>query len=309
VLKGREDLPLAWRQQQVLDLQNPDAFDYLLQALCALLDEYDIAYLKWDHNRDVIDASHDDVPAVHGQTLALYRLLDELGARYPRLEIESCASGGGRIDLGVLRRTHRVWASDTNDALERLNIQRWTTLLLPIELIGSHVGAAVAHTTGRHLPLAFRCATALFGSFGVEWNLLDATPDERAALARWAGLYKRVRPVASTGRLVRGDHPDPGLLLTGVVAQDRSEAWFRLAQVATSRTTQQTPVHLTGLDPDRTYVVERVDPPGHEAQFALDGWMLDEGPVRLSGKVLGTLGLQPPVLGPQTARILHLTAE
>ena len=131
VLKGRDELPMPWRQQQVIDLQNEDAYAYLRDAMFALLDEYDISYFKWDHNRDVIDASHDGIPAVHGQTLALYRLLDEIGARHPRLEIESCASGGGRIDLGIMRRTHRVWASDTNDALERMQIQRWTCLLAP----------------------------------------------------------------------------------------------------------------------------------------------------------------------------------
>ena len=89
-------------------------------------------------------------PGVHTQTLAVYRLLDELRRRHPGVEIESCASGGGRVDLGILARTDRVWASDTNDSLERQTIQFWTQLVLPPELVGSHVGPPQAHTTGRN---------------------------------------------------------------------------------------------------------------------------------------------------------------
>jgi alpha-galactosidase len=93
--------------------------------------EVDIAYIKWDHNRDLVDAGDatGGAPGVHAQTLALYRLMDELRRRHPDLEIESCSSGGGRVDLEILERTDRVWTSDCNDPLERQQIQRWTGLL------------------------------------------------------------------------------------------------------------------------------------------------------------------------------------
>nr|WP_326584584.1 alpha-galactosidase [Streptomyces sp. NBC_00481] len=143
--------PADRRSQQVLDLTHPEAYAYILERLDDLLTEYDIAYLKWDHNRELVDAGHSPSgePAVHRQTLAVYALLDELRARHPGLEIESCSSGGGRVDLAILERTDRVWASDCNDALERQSINRWTGLLLPPELVGSHIGAARSHTTGR----------------------------------------------------------------------------------------------------------------------------------------------------------------
>ncbi len=131
ILRGRSALPDTWRHQQVLDLQVPGAYAHVRDALLALLGTYDIAFLKWDHNRDLIDVTHDGRPAVHGQTLALYRLLDELRAAHPALEIETCASGGGRVDLEILTRTDRIWPSDTIDALERQRIQRWTSLLVP----------------------------------------------------------------------------------------------------------------------------------------------------------------------------------
>ena len=98
---------LTWRFQRVLDLGNPAAFDYLFSRIDALLAEYPIAYLKWDHNRDLLGGS------AHRQTAALYRLIDALRAAHPDVEIESCASGGARIDLGILERVDRVWTSDT----------------------------------------------------------------------------------------------------------------------------------------------------------------------------------------------------
>ena len=97
-------MPPSWRHQQVLDLQDEAAYADLRDALLALLDDLDIAYLKWDHNRDLTDAVHDGHPAVHGQTRAFYRLLDELREAHRGLEIESCASGGGRVDAEVLAR-------------------------------------------------------------------------------------------------------------------------------------------------------------------------------------------------------------
>src|SRR6266542_1136250 len=171
ILSAGGRLPPTCRHQQVLDLANPGAYGYVRARLDALLSENDIAYLKWDHNRDLVDAGHQGRPGVHAQTLAVYRLLDELRAAHPGVEVESCSSGGARVDLGILERTDRVWASDCNDALERQTIQRWTGLFLPPELIGTHVGPPRAHTTGRVHDLSFRAATALFGHAGIEWDV------------------------------------------------------------------------------------------------------------------------------------------
>ncbi len=158
VLGPRAGHPREWRHQQVLDLANPEAAAHLEAQISALVDEYAIDFIKWDHNRDLLeavrsDASGSDRPAVHAQTTAFYALLDRLRERHPALEIESCASGGARVDLGVLARTDRVWTSDCNDALERVRIQRWTSLLVPAEVMGTHVGPPTAHTTHRTLDL------------------------------------------------------------------------------------------------------------------------------------------------------------
>ncbi len=113
---------------------------------------------------------------MHAQTAGFYDLLDELRAAHPDVEWESCASGGGRIDLGVLERVERVWTSDLNDALARQAIQRWTAQLVAPEYLGAHVSATTNHQTGRTLSLDFRAATAFFGDFGIEWDITAATP-------------------------------------------------------------------------------------------------------------------------------------
>ncbi|MGI8522587.1 MAG: alpha-galactosidase, partial [Nocardioides sp.] len=212
-----ERRPSSWRHEWPLDLTSADAFEHVLTRLDVLLTEHDIAFVKWDHNRDLVDAHSAGVPAVHAQTVAAYDLLDQLRARHPGVEFESCASGGGRVDLGILERTERVWPSDCTDAHERQQVQRWTQLLVPPELVGAHVSAPANHQTGRVLDLSFRAGTALFGHFGIEWDLASASADERAELAAWVRLYRERRDLLHSGRVVRRG-PDDGRLVHGVVA-------------------------------------------------------------------------------------------
>lgn len=302
-------LPPTWRNQQVLDLAHPEAYAYLRDRLDALLTAHPgIGYLKWDHNRDLTEAGHRGRPGVHTQTEAVYRLLDELRARHLDVEIESCASGGARVDLEILARTDRVWASDCNDALERLAIQRWTGLLLPPELVGSHIGPPRSHTTGRTHDLGFRAATAFFGHYGVEWDITSATPAERAELAAWVALHKRLRPLLHTGRTVRVDHPDPAVWAHGVVAHDGSQAVYAVSRLATSVAQVPGAVRLPGLHGRRRYAVRPVPgvPAPATVQRAEPAWL--PAGVTLTGAALATVGLQMPALHPEQALLLEVTA-
>ena len=195
ILRGRDELPPSARQQQVLDLSRPDAYEHIAKHLHALLDEYPIAYLKWDHNRDLTDAGSGPGGSsrVHAHTMAVYRLIDELKERHPGLEIESCASGGARVDLGILDRTDRIWASDSLDPNERLGNQRYTALVVPPEMIGMHLTTPEVHSSGRTVSLSLSGAVALFGHFGIEWDVTTLSDAERAALADWVALAHRVR--------------------------------------------------------------------------------------------------------------------
>ena len=305
--EGRQGPPS--RNQQFLDLGRPEAFEYVLDHLDALITEYRPDYLKWDQNRDAMEAVH--VPTgqagVHRQTLAAYDLLDRLRARHPGLEIESCSSGGGRVDLGILERTDRVWASDNNDPLERLTLQRWTELLLPPELIGSHVGPPESHTTGRVAPLPTRLLTSLFEHAGIEWDVTTCDEDELAALAGWIRLHKELRPLLHTGDVVHADAPDPAEQLDGIVAADGARALYRYARLEASARALPGRVRLPGLDEDRRYRVTWRRETGWPStmQQVMPAWTGTEA-ATVSGAVLARAGLQMPNLNPGQAMLLEL---
>ncbi|GIJ46665.1 alpha-galactosidase [Virgisporangium aliadipatigenens] len=298
---------LTWRHQRVLDLAEPGAWQYVLDSLNALLSEYPIAYLKWDQNRDLLLEG-----VSHRQTTALYRLLAALRARHPHVEIESCASGGARVDLGILEHVDRFWTSDTNDPLERQRIQRWTGVLVPPEYLGAHVGAPTAHITGRRTDLGFRLATALFGGAGIEWDLTTADDSDRRAVAAWVALYKELRPLLHTGTVVRTALPggdDPERLLHGVVAADRTQAVYAYVTMRASASALPAPIRFPGLDPDRTYTVRplAVGAAPRTVQAAPPGWV-ERGDVTLPGRVLAEVGIAAPLLTPERALVLRVCA-
>jgi alpha-galactosidase len=298
--------PVLARHQLVLDLAQDGAYEHVLGQLDALLRDHDISYVKWDMNRDHIAASGvDGAAGTHAQTLALYQLLDELRIRHPDVEIESCSSGGARIDHEILRRTVRVWTSDCNDALERQTIQRGASMLIPPELMGAHIGPERSHTTGRRHDLAFRAATAFFGHLGVEWNLLSLDERELDALAKVIALHKRLRPLLHGGHTVRFD-TDPAYVAHGVYATDRSEAIVSFAIVATALSLTPPPLRLPGLEPDASYLVEHLALPGERGgPSRSDVAWFREG-IRLTGRQLASHGLQLPPMHPETAVLLHL---
>ncbi|HEX5728539.1 alpha-galactosidase [Microbacterium sp.] len=311
ILRGRMTLPPSARQQQVLDLAHPDAYDYISARLHALLDEYPIAYLKWDHNRDLVDAGSgpEGVSRVHAHTLAVYRLLDELKARHPGLEIESCASGGARVDLGILDRTDRIWTSDSLDPLERLTNQRYTGLVVSPELMGMHLTSPVVHSSGRTVSVGLSGAVALFGHFGIEWDLTSVDVATRDQIAAWVALAKRLRPLVARGRVVHVDGTDPGIDVRGMVAADAASAVFTITQTETSVAYPAGRVRMPGLDPDRRYRVrviaigENTDYPGQSPL----AWAHQD--TILTGRELESVGLRPPVQFPQHARVVELVAD
>lgn len=303
-------LPLEWRHQHILDLANPDAWQYTYDRLDALLGENDIAYLKWDQNRDLTEHGHAGRPSVHEQTLAAYRLFDALRAAHPHVEIESCSSGGARVDLGILARTDRVWASDCNDALERQTIQRWTQAVLPPELVGAHVGPTHSHTTGRVHDISFRAITALFGHFGLEWDIRQATPAERETLRRAIALYKRHRGLIHSGVRINADLGEPNLRLHGVVSQSGTEGLFAAVSLGTLMAEAPGRVAVPGLDPERTYRVRAALPTPEDADWA-DSFTQTAPPpwiaagATASGRFLAEVGLPLPILRPEHALLIE----
>jgi alpha-galactosidase len=307
-------MPPPMRHQQVLDVAHPDAHANLLDAMSRLVEQCGIGYIKWDHNRDLADPVHRGGPragwpAVRDQTLAAYALMSELKRRHPGLEIESCSSGGSRIDFGVLEHTDRVWASDCIDPIERVRIVNGISTLLPFELIGAHVASGRSHTTGRVHDLSLRLAVALFGHAGFEWDLTSADDEERAALARWVEFAKRVRPLVHSGELVRATRDaDPGTTLYGVVATDRRAALFNFVRLQTAPRYNSAPVAFPGLDPGVRYRVERVRLPGEGPDVHGPGTRTPPDVIEAPGSLLSRAGIDAPTLRPEQAVIYHLEA-
>ncbi|CAN7323326.1 alpha-galactosidase [Arthrobacter sp. LjRoot78] len=263
IMAARTEWPVESRHQQVLNLGIPEAYEHVKKQILAILAEYPVDYIKWDHNRDLIEAGnqlHEGRPGVHDQTLAFYALLQEIRSLHPGLEIESCSSGGARVDLGVLEHTDRVWVSDNIDPHDRQTMLRWTAQLLPPEYMGSHIASGRSHTTGRQHDLAFRAGTAIFGHLGVEWDLAQASPEELSGLRRWIDFYKQERGQLLTGDVVRMDGPDSNVLVHGVVSRDRSRAIFAVAALDSLYPDPAGRLKLRGLAPDATYLVEPVFP-------------------------------------------------
>jgi alpha-galactosidase len=311
ILSAGGRVPLLHRSQLVLDLSRDEVWEHLFERVSAILAAHPIDYVKWDHNRDLLEAGSGrklGAPAAHEQTVAFYRLLDALREAHPGVAWESCASGGGRVDLGVLERVQRVWTSDMTDAVARQQIQRWTTQLLAPEYVGAHVSSPTSHTTGRTLPLDFRAATALFGSFGIEWDLMSATEDDLDQLATWVGRYQRYRYLLHSGRVVRPASSDPTVLLHGVVAADRSEALLAHVQLDESAHNRGVAVRVPGLDPAASYRL-RWEGPVMTRAVSMSAPLSEKGPtdgLEVSGSSLATRGFWIPRRRPETVTLVHL---
>ncbi len=292
------------RNQLVLDLTRVEVQDYLFQCIDALLGEFSIRYLKWDMNRDLNQPGGRDGRAVsHYQTLALYGLLERVRKAHPSVEIESCSSGGARADFGILAHTDRIWTSDTNDALDRLRIQKGFSFFFPPEFMGAHVGPYKCHITGRSISMATRAGVALFGNMGIEANLLDMSAADKSELKAAVELHKKHRQLILGSDLVRLDLHDyeSGF---GIISPDRQEAMFSYALLAGQPNSAPGRFRFRGLDADDQYEVNIIWPlaPRSNSTSILD---VINGAV-VSGDALMRIGLQLPIMNPESLLIIYL---
>jgi alpha-galactosidase len=248
---GSEDQTLG-RQQKALNMALPAVRDYLYDRMSAILRDHQIDYIKWDHNRvlPMPDAS---------QTRGSYALIDRLRVEFPHVEIESCASGGGRIDFGIMQRTQRVWLSDSNDALERLRIQHDAALFLPLSVTGSHVGPRHCHTSGRHLDISFRAWVAAQRHMGFEMDPRELDETETAVLTEVTGWWKRNRDWMQKADILRLDSADPAVIAEQQLARDKDRFVVFAGKAATSAQIAPRPLRLTGLDPAATYRIDLIN--------------------------------------------------
>lgn len=303
--EGVDQVP--FRNQYVLDLSRAEVVEYLYERMHTLLSDHDISYIKWDMNRDVHHPGSNGRPAISRQTRSLYDLIERLRSAHPSLEIESCASGGGRADFGILQRTDRIWTSDSNDALDRQRIQRGASHFFALPILGAHVGPETCHITGRRLSMHLRVATAMFGHMGMELNLLEEDAADLEVLKAGLALHKRHRKLIHSGDFHRLDTPDH-VNAIGVVATDQSEALFSWCNLTGHRQTLPGRMYVPGLDPAKTYRTQLVWPgrlrsvshPSILSALDLAGAGAD-----LPGDALAQAGLQMPLLHPESCLVYH----
>ena len=241
------------RNQLVLDMAKPEVGEYLFEKIATLLEGLPISYLKWDHNRDLTTAGAQ--PRYRKQVEAAYALMARLRTVFPHVEIEACAGGGGRIDAGVIRHTHRFWTSDNIDAVSRVSIQRGFLQFMPPEIMGSHIGASPAHATGRSQSMDFRGAVALPGHLGVELDVRKLSDGDRVKLAEWIAKYKAHRDRLHHGKVWQGKGDD------GILWQAHGDAdgvLLFVYRVAPESLRHAPVMKLSMLDPNKSYLIDGI---------------------------------------------------
>ena len=198
------------RNQRILDLCNPAVQDYIIEEMSRVFGSAPIDYVKWDMNRTFTDYYSQYLPedrqgeVMHRYYLGLYRCLEELTKRFPKILFEGCAAGGNRFDLGMLCYFPQIWASDNTDAVCRAKSQYNYSYGYPMSVIGAHVSGCPNHQTLRSTPLETRFQVAAFGICGYEYNLCDCRREELDAIREQITLYKKWRSVLQWGRFYRG---------------------------------------------------------------------------------------------------------
>ncbi|MBR2697686.1 MAG: alpha-galactosidase [Clostridia bacterium] len=263
-----------FRNQCVLDFSRPEVVDHIHGMLASILRESKISYIKWDMNRSITECFSAALPphrqgeVFHRYILGVYALYERLISEFPEILFESCASGGGRFDPGMLYYAPQTWTSDDTDAYERLRIQYGTSLVYPISAMGSHVSAVPNLQTDRRVSLRMRADVAFFGTFGYELDLNTLTSEEQAAVARDTAFMKAHRKLIQFGDLYRLASPFEGNDAAWmVVGEDRAEAvvgWYHALHAVN---TPARTLRLTGLKPDAAYAVAIPSEDGNEKQL------------------------------------------
>jgi alpha-galactosidase len=238
------------RHQLVLDTSNDYAVEVIFEAMCKILDKYDIYYVKWDHNRCIaeIQSASKYQETYHKLVLGYYKLLRKLQERYPNILFEGCASGGGRFDLGQLYFTPQIWTSDETDPIQRLFIQYSTSYMYPLSSMGSHISKSKMtnyRTKGN---------IALFGTYGFEMNPCLLKEEERQEIRDVTDVYHKFHnEVIQNGDLYRLYSPfETNYMSMMSVSKDKSKAIVLFANLLKENNHYRF-LKLQGLDSNKIY--------------------------------------------------------
>ena len=275
------------RNQLVLNLARPDVRDYVSGFLDKLLTENDIAFLKWDYNRNWSEPGWDQLPAAEQKrvyvdfTRNFYAILAELRRKHPKVEFESCSGGGGRVDLGILRYADEVWPSDNTDPFDRLTQQDGFTYAYTPQIMMAWVTDSPHWLNKRSTSLSYRMLSSMQGSLGIGANISAWTPEEFALAKRLIAAYRQVQPTIVQGDLYRLISPRNAseFSATQTVNPEKTQSVV-FALIHSSQEGRLFPrLKLEGLDPAAEYALSPIEgkPRAGTPSMASGTWWMNHG--------------------------------
>ena len=249
-IPGRK--PVRSRNQLVLDFSRKEVRDEIFKRICAVLDQGNVEYIKWDMNRSLADIYAPNV--TYDYVLGVYDFLEKLTNRYPDILIEGCSGGGGRFDAGMLYYAPQIWCSDNTDAINRTRIQYGTSFFYPVAAMGSHVSAVPNHQTGRVTNMHTRGVAAMSGTFGYELNPALLNAKEKAEIRAQLAQYREYQELICEGDYYRLSNPfQDNFAAWMVVSDDRSKALVSVIRLTAEANPPAAYVTLKGMEEDAFY--------------------------------------------------------
>lgn len=249
-IPGRK--PVRSRNQLVLDFSRKEVRDEIFKRICAVLDQGNVEYIKWDMNRSLADIYAPNV--TYDYVLGVYAFLEKLTNRYPDILIEGCSGGGGRFDAGMLYYTPQIWCSDNTDAINRTRIQYGTSFFYPVAAMGSHVSAVPNHQTGRVTSMHTRGVAAMSGTFGYELNPALLNAKEKAEIRAQLAQYREYQELIREGDYYRLSNPfQDNFAAWMVISDDRSKALVSVIRLTAEANLPAAYVTLKGIEEDAFY--------------------------------------------------------
>lgn len=308
--KGRELKLGRGGTQVLLDMCNPKVQDFVFKLVDNLMTENpDIAYIKWDANCSLQNYGSTYLPAQKQSHIyieyhrGLLKTLERIRAKYPRLVIQDCSSGGGRVNYGLLPYFEEFWPSDNNDPFQRVFIQWGTSYFFPSNAMAQHIAHSPYWNTGRTSPIKYRTDVAMSGRLGIELQPANMTPEEREQTKRAISDYKRIRDIVQLGNLYRLVSPYEENLSSFLYTNDSKDRVVLFAHRVKYLYNMVIPrVRLAGLDASKNYRIKEVNVKINEKPCYLDGKVV-------SGRLLMEAGLNIPLEKDYASRVFELTAE
>lgn len=252
-IPGRK--PIRSRNQLLLDFSRKEVRDQVFEQICAVLDQGQIDYVKWDMNRSMADVYAGNL--TYDYVLGVYDFMERLTSRYPDLLLEGCSGGGGRFDAGMLYYSPQIWCSDNTDAINRTRIQYGTSFFYPVSAVGAHVSAVPNHQTGRVTNLNTRGVTAMAGTFGYELNPALLSEEEKQTIREQIQTYKKYERLINEGTYWRLSNPFEDEVSAWMsVSREQDRALVSVVRLVSEANPATVYIRLRGLKPDAVYLEE-----------------------------------------------------